>query len=263
LLHLAGEFGVLLATFVTLKTRIFVVDDHALFRRGVTTLINAQHDMIVCGEGEDCVISTAKILELMPEMVISDITLKRADGIELVKNLRSQAPSIQTIVLSGHEEATYALRVLRAGAKGYIMKTDPSEAVVEAIRKVRSGQIHVSDHVASQMLNRFAQGEKSKDDSAVSGLSDRELEVLNLIGRGVSTRDIAASLHLSIKTVETHRAHIKTKLNLATSVQLLQFAVRWVDQSPHLLGPAGTQANESKESSGKATSSGNSPLLSA
>jgi len=187
--------------------------------------------MIVCGEGEDCVVSTAKILELKPEIVISDITLKGADGIELIKNIRSAAPRIHTMVLSGHDEATYALRVLRAGAKSYVMKTDPSELVLDAIRKVRKGQVHVSERVASQMLNDFAEGKPASEDSEVATLSDRELEVLNLIGRGISTRDVAARLHISIKTVETHRAHIKRKLNLTTSAQLLQFAVRWVDKS--------------------------------
>ena len=219
--------------------------------------------MVVCGEGEDCVISTAKILELLPDVVISDITLRRADGIELVKNLRSVAPAIHSIVLSGHEESTYALRVLRAGAKGYIMKTDPSDSVIDAIRKVRNGQLHVSEQVASQMLNRFAQGEKANDESAVSSLSDRELEVLNLIGRGVSTRDSAARLHLSIKTVETHRAHIKTKLDLTTAAQLLQFAVRWVDQSPHVTGTFAPGNPQSSRPSDAAQDPGTTPLLSA
>lgn len=219
--------------------------------------------MVVCGEGDDCVVSTAKILELIPDVVISDITLKRADGIELVKNLRSVAPAIHTIVLSGHEEATYALRVLRAGAKGYIMKTDPSDSVIEAIRKVRNGHVHVSEHVASQMLNRFAQGEKAGDESAVASLSDRELEVLNLIGRGVSTRDSAARLNISIKTVETHRAHIKTKLDLTTAAQLLQFAVRWVDQSPHVTGTVAPENSQSSRTSDSSQDSGASPLLSA
>lgn len=219
--------------------------------------------MIVCGEGEDCVEATAKILELQPDVVISDITLKRADGIELIKNLRSLAPQIQSIVLSGHEETTYALRVLRAGAKGYIMKTEPSDSVVDAVRKVRNGQIHVSEKVASQMLNRFAQGEKASDESAVSCLSDRELEVLNFIGRGVSTRDIAARLHLSIKTVETHRAHIKTKLSIETAAQLLQFAVRWVDQSPHVLSTTPPEGVEIRGPSDKAADPDVNPLVSA
>lgn len=219
--------------------------------------------MIVCGEGEDCAISTAKILEVKPDIVVTDITLKRADGIELVKNLRSIAPEIHTIVLSGHEEGTYALRVLRAGAKGYIMKTDHSDSVIEAIRRVRNGQIHVSDHIASQMLNRFAQGATTSNESAVACLSDRELEVLNLIGRGSSTRDSATLLHISIKTVETHRAHIKTKLNLATAAQLLQFAVRWVDQSPHVISPIAVENSQSDPSADAARDARTTPLLSA
>ena len=191
--------------------------------------------MEVCGEGEDCVVASEKILRLKPDLVIVDITLRGADGIELIKNIKAVEPQIQVVVLSMHDESIYALRVLRLGAKAYIMKHDAAELVIMAIRRVRQGHLHVSEYVASQMLNRYAQGEKLGDDSAVSGLSDRELEVLNLIGTGVSTRDIAARLHLSVKTIETHRAHIKTKLSLTTATQLVQFCVRWVDRSPHVL----------------------------
>lgn len=218
-----------------MKIRIYIVDDHALFRKGLTTLINAESDMEVCGEGEDCAVATQAILQLKPDLVIVDISLKGNNGIELIKNIKAVEPQIQVIVLSMHDESIYALRVLRVGAKAYVMKQDAAEAVVDAIRWVRKGQLYVSEFVASQMLTRYAQGEQLGDDSAVSCLSDRELEVLNLIGSGVSTREIAAQLHVSIKTVETHRAHIKSKLNLSTASQLVQFCVRWVDQSPHVV----------------------------
>lgn len=216
-------------------TRIFIVDDHALFRKGLAALISAQPDLEVCGEGEDCIRATQKILQLMPDLVVADISLKGANGIELIKNIKASAPQIQVVVLSMHDESIYALRVLRAGAKAYLMKQDAADSVIQAIHRVRKGQLHVSPQVASQMLNRYAQREDLGDDSAVSSLSDRELEVLNLIGSGEATRDIAARLSVSVKTVETHRAHIKTKLNLGTASQLVQFCVRWVDRSPHVL----------------------------
>ena len=218
-----------------MKTRIFVVDDHALFRKGLAALINAELDMEVCGEGDDCIIASQKILRIKPDLVIVDISLKGTNGIELIKNIKAVEPQIQVMVLSMHDESIYALRVLRAGAKGYLMKQDAAEAVITAIRRVRGGHLYVSEFVASQMLNRYAQGEELGDDSVVSCLSDRELEVLHLIGSGVSTREIAAKLNVSIKTVETHRSHIKSKLNLDSASKLMQFCVRWVDCSPHVL----------------------------
>lgn len=217
-----------------MKTRIYIVDDHALFRKGLATLINSEPDMEICGESDDCAVATQNILKLKPDLVVVDICLRGNNGIELIKNIKAVEPDIQVIVLSMHDESVYALRVLRAGAKAYVMKQDAANAVIDAIRWVGKGQLYVSEHVASQMLNRYAQGESLGDDSPVASLSDRELEVLTLIGSGVPTREIASRLHVSIKTIETHRAHIKAKLNLATASQLVQFCVRWVDQSEHI-----------------------------
>lgn len=217
-----------------MKTRIYIVDDHALFRKGLAAIINSEADMEICGEGEDCAQATQAILKLKPELVIVDISLKGNNGIELIKNIKAVEPQIQFVVLSMHDESVYALRVLRVGAKAYVMKQDTATAVVDAIRWVRKGQLYVSGRVASQMLNRYAQGEELGDDSPVASLSDRELEVVNLIGTGIPTREIAARLHVSIKTIETHRAHIKTKLNLESAAQLIQFCVRWVDRSEHV-----------------------------
>lgn len=222
-----------------MKTRIFIVDDHALFRKGLSVLINAEPDMEVVGEGEECAVATRNILKIKPDLVIVDISLKGNNGIELIKNIKAVEPGIQVIVLSQHDESVYALRVLRVGAKAYVMKQDAATAVIDAIRWIRKGQLYVSENVASQMLNRYAQGESLGDDSPVASLSDRELEVLNLIGSGVPTRDIARRLNVSIKTIETHRAHIKSKLNLSTASQLIQFCVRWVDQSEHVARPGG------------------------
>lgn len=217
-----------------MKTRIFIVDDHALFRKGLSVMINSESDMEVCGEGEDCIVATQNIFRLKPDVVIVDISLKGTNGIELIKNVKAMEPGIQIVVLSMHDESVYALRVLRVGAKAYVMKQDAANTVVDAIRMVHKGDLYVSERVASQMLNRYAQGEELGDDSPVAILSDRELEVLTLIGSGVATREIAQRLNLSIKTIETHRAHLKAKLNIGSAAQLMQFCVRWVEQSQRI-----------------------------
>lgn len=214
-----------------MKTRIFITDDHALIRRGLTALINAEVDMEVCGEAEDCATATSEIMRLKPDVAVVDISLKGNSGIELIKNIRAFDANIQIVVLSMHDESVYALRALKAGAKGYVMKQDISQKVMEAIQRIRKGQLYFSDRVASQLFNRLAKGQDEPDnDSPVASLSDRELEIVQLIGSGLSTREIAVRLHVSIKTVETHRAHIKAKLNLTTATQLVQFCVRWVEE---------------------------------
>jgi DNA-binding NarL/FixJ family response regulator len=213
------------------KTRIYIVDDHALIRRGLTTLINGETDMEVCGQAEDASTALQEVIKLQPDLVTVDISLKGNSGLELIKSIRSFNPKIQVLVLSMHHESIYALRVLKAGARAYIMKQDVISKVVEAIRRIRSGHLYVSDDVASQMLNRLVGGESGDDSSPVAMLSDRELEIVNLIGNGMLTREIAAKLHVSVKTVETHRAHIKEKLNLRNATQLVQFCVRWVEEN--------------------------------
>jgi DNA-binding NarL/FixJ family response regulator len=213
------------------KTRIYIVDDHALIRRGLTTLINGEPDMEVCGQAEDAATAVQDVIKFQPDLVTVDISLKGNSGLELIKSIRAFNPKIQILVLSMHHESIYALRVLKAGARAYIMKQDVISKVVEAIRRIRSGHLYVSDDVASQMLNRLVGGETGDDTSPVAMLSDRELEIVNLIGSGMLTREIAAKLHVSIKTVETHRAHIKEKLNLHNATQLVQFCVRWVEEN--------------------------------
>lgn len=217
-----------------MKTKIYIVDDHSLVRKGLIAMINAESDMEVVGEGDDCAVATSNILQVKPDLVIVDISLRGTNGIELIKNVKAAAPSIQVLVLSMHDESIYALRVLRAGARAYVMKQDLATTVLDAIRRVRKGSLYVSDAVASQMLNRFAKGDKPESQSPVSGLSDRELEVLNLIGAGVGTREIATRLGVGGKTIETHRRHLKAKLHFETNAQLVQFCVRWVDQGQNL-----------------------------
>lgn len=217
-----------------MTTRVYVTDDHAMVRRGLAALIGAESDLELCGEAEDCATATSEVAKLRPDVVIVDISLRGNSGLELIKNIKVFDARIQIVVLSVHDESVYALRVLKAGARGYVMKQDLASRVIDAIRRVRKGQMYVSERVASQMLNRVVKGQDEWGDSPVAGLSDRELEVVTLIGSGLATREIAARLHVSVKTVETHRAHIKTKVNLTSAPQLVQFCVRWVEESKRL-----------------------------
>lgn len=221
------------------KTRIYIVDDHPLMRMGLRAMINGETDMEVCGEAADSATATADIMKLRPDLVIADISLRGNSGIELIKNVKAFDPGIDVVVVSMYDESIYALRVLKAGARAYVMKQDVTTRVLDAIRRARNGQLFVSERVATQMLNRFVDGtEDGAADSPVSSLSDRELEIVNLIGEGLPTREIAAKLFLSIKTVETHRVHIKRKLNLANATQLVQFCVRWVEETKAAAGVA-------------------------
>jgi DNA-binding NarL/FixJ family response regulator len=213
------------------KTRIYIVDDHALIRRGLATLIGGESDMEVCGQAEDAATGLQEIMKLQPELVIVDISLKGNSGLELIKSIKAFSSKIQILVLSMHHESIYALRVLKAGARAYVMKQDVINKVVEAIRRIRNGDLFVSDNVANHMLNRLVSGDSADDASPVACLSDRELEIVNLIGNGLLTREIAGKLHVSVKTVETHRAHIKEKLDLHNATQLVQFCVRWVEEN--------------------------------
>lgn len=219
-----------------MKTRVYIADDHPLVRKGLSALINAEPDMEVVGEAEDCPTATSEIMKLKPDVVIVDISLRSANGIELIKNIKTFDPRIHTLVLSMHDESVYALRVLKAGAKGYVMKQDIANKVLDGIQKIRRGQMFFSEKVTSQVLNRMMSGQEPVLDSPISLLSDRELEVVNLIGSGMSTAEIAARLHVSVKTIETHRAHIKSKMNLGTATQLVQFCVRWVEDARRASG---------------------------
>jgi len=217
-----------------MRTRVYVTDDHAMVRRGLAALIGDEPDLELCGEAGDCATATSEVGRLRPDVVIVDISLRDNSGIELIKNIKAFDPGIQIVVLSVHDESVYALRVLKAGAKAYVMKQDIASKVIDAIRKIRKGQMYVSERVSSQMLNRMVKGQDEQGDSPVAGLSDRELEVVTLIGSGLATREIAARLHMSVKTVETHRAHVKAKVNLSSATQLVKFCFRWVEDSKQL-----------------------------
>ena len=238
-----------------MKTRIFVADDHAIVRRGLAAVIGDESDLELCGEAEDCATATSEVNRLRPDVVIADISLRGNDGIELIKNIKAFDPRIQIVVFSVHDESVYALRVLKAGAKAYVTKQEVASKVIDAIRKVRSGQIYVSERISRQMLNRFVKGDDEVSDSPVAGLSDRQLEVVTLIGSGLATREIAARLHMSVKTVETHRAHIMARVNVTSAARLVQFCIRWVEECKRREnvgeGPAQVQPPEPVELSPK------------
>ena len=209
------------------KTKVIIVDDHPIIRQGLAELINHEQDLVVCGYAEDAHEALGKIKESEPDMVIVDISLKETSGMDLTKDIKAQYPNLPVLVLSMHDESLYAERMLRAGAKGYVMKAEATENVVTAIRKILSGQIYVSDKMAAKMVRKLVGGSPDVGASAIERLSDRELEVFRMIGQGFGTRQIAERLHLSIKTIETYREHIKEKLNLADASELLQYAIQW------------------------------------
>jgi DNA-binding NarL/FixJ family response regulator len=209
------------------RRRVMIVDDHPIVRQGLRRLIDQEEDLIVCGEAESTREAKAAIRELKPDAVIVDISLKQGDGIELVKDARAHYPSLPILVLSMHDESIYAERMLSAGANGYIMKQAASDQFLVALRRVLEGGVYVSDVIGNSMIQKFASGGGSKSTNPIDRLSNRELQILHMIGRGLSTRQAAEALNLSIKTVESHRQRIKRKLNLATGSQLVQYAVNW------------------------------------
>lgn len=210
------------------KHSVYLVDDHPLVRDWLTQFIQRESDLTVCGEAEDTQEALKGIEETKPDIVIADISLKTTHGLELVKDLQARYPALPVLVLSMHDESLYAERVLRAGAKGYITKQEATKKILLAIRRVISGQIYISDKMASRMVHKLVMGRPDSQKSPIERLTDRELEVFQLIGRGQGTRRIAAELHLGIKTVESYRARIKEKLKLEDGTQLLQHAIQWV-----------------------------------
>ena len=213
-----------------MTTRIYIVDDHPLVRQGLSQIVASEADMEICGEAEDSPAAIRGVGEANPDAIIVDISLKGANGIELIKNLKAIHDDIPILVFSMHDETIYAQRALRAGAKAYVMKKESPSKVIDAIRKIIQGEIYVSPSVADQVLHQIVSGPGNVSTSPVDRLTDRELEVVQLIGRGLSSREVAESLHLSVKTIESHRAHVKEKLSLRNATELVQFSVQWVDQ---------------------------------
>jgi DNA-binding NarL/FixJ family response regulator len=207
--------------------RVLIVDDHPIVRQGLCRIMENEDDLVVCGEAETARDARTAIKELMPDVMIADISLKLSDGIELVRDVRAHYPHLPILVLSMHDESIYAERMLSAGANGYIMKQAASEQFLIALRRVLDGGIYVSEYVGNNMIQKFAAGGSYISANPIDRLSNRELQILHMIGKGMSTRETAESLNLSIKTVESHRQRIKRKLNLHTGTQLVQYAVNW------------------------------------
>ena len=208
--------------------RILIVDDHPLFRKGLQEMIHSDGAFAVCGEAGNSAEAMEVIRKLNPDMAIVDLSLPGANGIELIKNIRAEFPTLPILVLSMHDESLYALRALRAGAEGYVMKHEAMSNVIHAIHEVFSGRPYLSPAMAAQVITKFAHRESEGETDAVERLSDRELEILELIGKGKDVREIAKLLHLSPKTVETHRSHIKDKLDLKNSREVARFALQWL-----------------------------------
>ena len=216
------------------KKRIVLVDDHPLLRQGIGQLINQAPDLEVCGEAGGRAEAMQVINQSQPDLAVVDLSLKNDRGLELIKDLRVQHPDVLVLVLSMHDEELYAERVLRAGARGYIMKREAADKVIEAIRGVLGGSVYVSDRVASRILHQVAGAPQTAERRTPANLTDRELEILLLIGKGHGNQQIARQLFISVKTVETHRANLRQKLGLASGTDLLQHAIRWAQEAGEL-----------------------------
>lgn len=208
-------------------TRIAIVDDHPMVRQGITVVLQAEKDIEICGEAE----SVSEALEMLdrekPDLAIVDLHLKNSSGLELIKDLQVRHPDMPVLVLSMRDEGFYAERVLRAGARGYVTKEEGPRKVIEGVRRVLAGDIFLSDRMASKVMSKIVGGLDKPGDSPMDQLTDRELEVFELIGQGLPTREVAERLHISPKTVDSHREHIKQKLQLDSSTDLLKHAVEW------------------------------------
>ncbi len=210
------------------KQRILVVDDHSIVRRGFATLINQQRDMIVCGEAETAEEALRQIENCRPDLAIIDLSLKDSiSGIDLIREIKRQFPGVLMLVVSMHDEGLYTERVLRAGAKGYIMKQEVDSEMIRALRCVLNGGVYLSENMNSQILSGDGTRRTRYSESMIEQLSDREFEVFRLLGRGLGTRRIAETLNVGIKTVETFRSRIKEKLGIEDGNQLVQVAVEW------------------------------------
>jgi DNA-binding NarL/FixJ family response regulator len=212
-----------------LQKRVFILDDHPMMREGLAQIINNEPDLNVCGEAGTGREGVELVGRLKPDLLLADISLPDKNGLEVIKDLQAQLPGMSVLVISMHDESLYAERVLRAGARGYIMKQEGGRKLMEAIRRVLNGQIYVSDKISAGILESFSGRRTESPGLPIEKLTDREFEVLQLLGGGKGTRDIADQLHLSGKTVEAHRANIKRKLQLKTASELVRYAVRWVE----------------------------------
>jgi DNA-binding NarL/FixJ family response regulator len=209
------------------RARILLVDDHPLVRERLAEIINREADLTVCGGAEDRHEAIAALVKRKPDLVIVDLALKNSDGLELIKDVRTRWPKVRMLVVSMHDESLYAERVIRAGALGYITKQEATRKILLAIRRVLAGGIYLNEKVAAHIIGRLTARSSSVAATPAEVLADRELQVFDLTGRGHNTNEIAARLHIAVKTVETYRARIKEKLKLNDSSELLQWAIAW------------------------------------
>jgi DNA-binding NarL/FixJ family response regulator len=215
----------------TKAVRVLVVDDHPLFRSGISALLAEENDFEICGEAGEAHAALAAFRALQPDVVVMDISMPGADGIELTKMMVAEQPKAAILIFSAHDEMLYAMRALRAGAKGYVQKCEPPATLLCALRRLCQDAIHVSERVSARLIFKAIHSEDNTSESPLHALSDRELEVFHWIAKGSGTREIADTLNLSVKTVETHRAHIKEKLGLKDANEMVRFAKEWQSQN--------------------------------
>jgi len=216
------------ATPVAAKRRIFLVDDHPITRQGVAVLINQEPDLEVCGEADSAPKAFDLLQKANADLAVVDISLKTTSGIELTKNLKVLLPDLPILIMSMHDESLYAERALRAGAKGYVMKQEASDSILSAIRRILGGELYLSEKMKEKMLHRLVHNRKDEVVFSIDTLSDREMEVFQLIGNGFSTRQIATKLNLSVKTIDSYREHLKLKLHIEKGADLVRHAIQWV-----------------------------------
>jgi DNA-binding NarL/FixJ family response regulator len=219
------------SAYPTVGKRLMVVDDHPVFRHGLCQFLSQFSDVIICGEASNAQSAIAVMRLHQPAVVLLDVSMPGTNGIELIKQMLAEQPSLIILMISMHDESLYALRALRAGARGYVMKQQAMENILEALRKVIGGGICVSPQFAERLIFKTIQGSEGDLGSPVDKLSDRELEVLQLFGLDKTTRELAEALRLSVKTVETHRMHIKEKLGFKDAEEMMRFAIEWVTMS--------------------------------
>ena len=219
------------------KNKILIVEDHPIFCMGMTELINQENDLFICGNADNVSSALKAIDKLEPDLVIVDLSLKSSNGIEIIKEIKRFKKKIPTLVLSMHDELIHAERCLLAGARGYVMKQEASESVVKAIHQILSGNIYVSQNIMAGILNKFQKQPESFQKPLIDRLTDREIEVFQLIGKGLSSGEIADQLNISVKTIGTYRERIKEKLSLKHGAELVKYAVLWVEteifKTPH------------------------------
>jgi len=211
------------------RKKVFIVEDHPVFREGLAGLIKREPDLSVCGQADNAAQALSAIQKSQPDLLLIDITLPGKSGLELIKDVRATNPNLAILVISMHDETLYGERVLRAGGRGYIMKQEGPENMLRAIRQVLNGQIYLSARMSPRILDFLSPRRTRNSGSPIARLTDREFEILQLIGQGKDSHVIAKQLHLSFKTVDAHRGHIKGKLNLKSGMELVCYAARWVE----------------------------------